>query len=71
MQEFSLFVHEDELKEALHAVRKTIDDMPYQKGLFFKLLLQFMERHIDWRFAEEMENAFIEGMGKRKIVVSV
>jgi len=71
MQEFSLFVNEEEVMQSLHGVRQTIDGMPYRKGLFFKLLLQGMGRQIDWRFAEEMENAFIEVAGSRRVTVQV
>ncbi|HLD83302.1 MAG TPA: hypothetical protein VI979_00420 [archaeon] len=69
MHGFAFFVTEEELQKSLDSVRLSIQGVNYRKGMFFKEILNVMDRSIDWRFAEHMEDAFVESLDKKRIMV--
>ena len=67
LRKFAFNIDKSELQKALLEMEKDIKRVkanrgePYRQGWFFRTLLFRLNRFIDWRLAEELENEF----GKR------
>lgn len=60
LKKFAFNVDIKDFSFALRNTRKTVkQNGPYIKGLFFKSLLANVEREVDWKLAEDLENEFV------------
>jgi hypothetical protein len=59
LRQFALDVDEERLEHALPRVRQMIVKQKAKRGLAFKVLLQELDRQIDWRLAAELEDNFL------------
>lgn len=59
LKRHAICVDVERLQNALPRTRSIITKQKPKPGMAFKVLLQELDRHIDWRFAVELENRFL------------
>lgn len=59
LRNFAFNIDKNDFSIALENTRKEVrNSYSYKKGLFFKTLLSEMQRDVDWKLAEDLENEF-------------
>ena len=59
LKRFALDVDRERLQHTLPRVRPIVAKQKSKPGLAFKVLLQELDRQIDWRLAAELEQKFL------------
>jgi len=59
LRRFALDVDRERLEHALPRIRRIIAKQRPEHGLTFKVILQELDRQIDWRLAAELEDNFL------------
>jgi hypothetical protein len=59
LRQFAIDVDAERLEHALPRVHQIVMKQKPKQGLAFKVLLQELDRQIDWRLASELEKNFL------------
>ena len=59
LRQFAIDVDAERLEHALPRVHQIVMKQKPKQGLAFKVLLQELDRQIDWRLAAELEDNFL------------
>ncbi|MEM7813280.1 MAG: hypothetical protein QW548_00050 [Candidatus Aenigmatarchaeota archaeon] len=59
LKHFALDVDPNRLPHALSVTKAIVERQKPKSGFVFKVLLQQLDREIDWRLATELENTFL------------